>query len=211
MWLGLQWRELAGRRWLKFFIFISSHAFGAQKEGTTSQAQAWEKRFMHTLKGIGKPQNSAPFLAHSYSHTAYLDYGGAPFIRVSRPLSARGGTLQTPLCYRLGLSQEDMARTKDITKEKSPNKRKKQRNRDPPPNPRLRTVAPLRRPAPLRHLSLPPPPSSPLPAPCAPCAPTPTPRSPRLSQPGPESPNPQWKGSLVPSGRTSHRQGGPGT
>jgi len=29
------------------------------------------------------------FFVYSYLHGVYLDYGGAPFIRFSRPLSAR--------------------------------------------------------------------------------------------------------------------------
>jgi len=43
---------------------------------------------------------------YSHSHRAYLDCGGAIFIQLSRPLSARGGTLQRPPRIRPGLSQE---------------------------------------------------------------------------------------------------------
>jgi len=56
------------------------------------------------------------FFVYSYSHKAYLDYGGALFIQVPRLLFARGSTLQASLCPPPGLSQEDTMRTKEITK-----------------------------------------------------------------------------------------------
>jgi len=38
------------------------------------------------------------FLVYTYSHTAFLDYGGVHFTQVSHPQSAQGGSLQAPLC-----------------------------------------------------------------------------------------------------------------
>jgi len=51
-----------------------------------------------TVAARGAGNAARFFFVYPYSYTAFLDYGGALFIRVSRPLSARGGTLQTPLC-----------------------------------------------------------------------------------------------------------------
>ena len=38
------------------------------------------------------------FFVYSYSHAASIDHSGVHFLRVSRPQSARGGSLQAPLC-----------------------------------------------------------------------------------------------------------------
>jgi len=46
------------------------------------------------------------FLVKSYSHSAYLDYGGVRFVRFSRPLSARWlHVASSPFALRPGLSR----------------------------------------------------------------------------------------------------------
>jgi len=78
------------------------------------------------------------FLVYPYSHVAYLDYGAALFIQVSRS----GGTLQVPLLPSAqACPKKDEMRTKEITKEKNPNEHERQRGRNrkrsPPSSPRL--------------------------------------------------------------------------
>jgi len=77
------------------------------------------------------------FLVYSYSHTAYLDYGGAPFHPCfpSAVRSPRGGAAgcRLELSFALRPRMVHTMRTKGITEEKSPKKESQH-----PHSPRLR-------------------------------------------------------------------------
>jgi len=62
--------------------------------------------------------------------TALPDYGGALFIQVSRLRSARGGTLEAPLCPLPRPPMKCVTRTNEILNEKD--KGNDKRNCDPP-------------------------------------------------------------------------------
>jgi len=137
------------------------------------------------------------FFVCSYSHSAYLDYGGTYFCLVPVRSPLGGGTLQglpstqaCPARERIDAHREDH-KGKDIG-DRDRNERTEGNTPVPYSSPTeamkegigRTAVAPLRHPDP-RPLTF-----SPLPALCAPGAPIPSPRTSHLPQPEPAFPHP---------------------
>ena len=66
------------------------------------------------------------FFVQSYSHTAYLNYGGVHFVHFPSAVRAVTALCKLPFALRLGLSQ-DLLRAKEITKEKESNERERKK------------------------------------------------------------------------------------
>jgi len=133
---------------------------------------------------------------------------------VSCPLSARW----QHFALRPGLSQEDEVRTKEITKEKRPNERVRQRNKgDRHPRPYSSPADAMKSGVGGTGGNPPPPPPpgrpapQPLPSAPTPAAPPPAPHSPCPSQPELAFPHLWQRGSPEPPGCTVYRPGGPGS
>jgi hypothetical protein len=58
------------------------------------------------------------FFVYSYSRAAYLDYGGVHFNRFPAAVRQMAARCKLPSALRLGLSQQRIRRTKEITKER---------------------------------------------------------------------------------------------
>jgi len=74
------------------------------------------------------------FFIYSYSHSTYiLDHGGVHFAQFSCPQPVRRWHVaSSPYVLRPGLSQENMMRTKEITKGKEKERKRNKGNPGPP-------------------------------------------------------------------------------